>query len=135
MDEEPSRMKAGKVGGLDAGTEGRKEAQQERKRQEEDAERKRPVSPVDEQKREAEHEAEDGLGLVGGEFHDARQAVVGGVEHLSQGDEVEQQRKDRHRDGEVAPPRAVIQGRRDHREGGDAVQEDRDSKPKEGHYA
>ncbi len=61
------------------------------------------------------------------------QGVVGGVEHLGERDEVEEQAGDGGGDGEMPPARAVVERRRQHRERGDAVEQDCDSEPEQGH--
>ena len=62
-----------------------------------------------------------------------RKAMVGGVEHLGEGDEVEEDRSDGGGDGDVTPARAVVEGSGQNRERGYAVEKDRDSEPEEGH--
>ena len=61
------------------------------------------------------------------------EAVVGGVEHLGQGDEVEEEGGGGGGDGDVTPAGAVVEGGRENGERGNAVEEDRDSEPEEGH--
>ena len=58
---------------------------------------------------------------------------MGLVEHLGEGDEVEEQRGDGGGDGDKAPAAAVVQGRGQHRERGKTVEENRDSEPEERH--
>jgi hypothetical protein len=61
------------------------------------------------------------------------QAMVGGIEHLSEGDEVEEDGGDGGRDGDVTPAGAVVEGCGQNGERGNAVEKDRDSEPEEGH--
>ena len=61
------------------------------------------------------------------------EAVVGGVEHLGERDEVEEDGGDGGGDGDVAPAGAVVEGGGQDGERGYAVEEDRDSEPEEGH--
>ncbi len=61
------------------------------------------------------------------------EAVVGGVEHLRERYEVEEDSGDGGGDGDVAPAGTVIEGCGQDREGGDAVEQDSDSEPEEGH--
>jgi len=58
---------------------------------------------------------------------------VGGVEHLGERDEVEEDCGDGGGDGDVPPAGTVVEGGRQNRERGDAVEKDRDSEPEEGH--
>ena len=62
-----------------------------------------------------------------------RKAMVGGVEHLGERDEVEENCGDGGRDGDVAPAGPVVKGGGQDGERGYAVEEDRDSEPEEGH--
>jgi hypothetical protein len=59
--------------------------------------------------------------------------MVGSVEHLAKGDEVEEDCGSGGRDGEVTPARPVVEGCGQDSERGYAVEEDRDSEPEEGH--
>jgi hypothetical protein len=59
--------------------------------------------------------------------------MMSGIEHLGEGDEVEEDGGDGSGDGDVAPPRTIIEGGRQHGERGYTVEEDRDSEPEEGH--
>ncbi len=61
------------------------------------------------------------------------EGVVGGVEHLGQRDEVEEQRGDGGGDGDVAPAGAVVERGGQDGERGYAVEENRESEPEEGH--
>ncbi len=115
--------------GLLAGAEGGTRVRQEGDGKDEDAEGDGAVAGVDDEEGDGEEEGEEGLGLVGVDG----EGVVGGVEHLGQGDEVEEDGGDGGGDGDVAPARAVVEGRGQDRERGDAVEEDRDSEPEEGH--
>ena len=56
-----------------------------------------------------------------------------GVEHLGEGDEVEEDSGDGGGDGDVTPAGAVVEGGGQDGKRGYAVEEDRDSEPKEGH--
>jgi hypothetical protein len=62
-----------------------------------------------------------------------RQAMVGGVEHLGEGDEVEEDGCNGGGDGDVPPAGTVVEGCGQDRERGYAVEKDRDSEPEEGH--
>ena len=128
MEEDPAGVEAGKDGLL-AGTEGGDEAEQEADGQDEDAEGDGVVARVDEEEGDGEEEAEEGLGFVGVDG----EAMVGGVEHLGERDEVEEDGGGGGGDGDVTPAGAVVEGRGQDRERGDAVEEDRDSEPEEGH--
>ncbi len=81
------------------------------------------------EKGQREKEAEEGLGLVGVDG----KAMMGGVEHLGERDEVEENGGDGGGDGDVAPAGAIVEGGGQHGERGYAVEEDRDSEPEEGH--
>jgi hypothetical protein len=129
VEENPAAVDEGEGGGLLAGMEGRDEAEEEADGKEEDAEGDGFVAPIDDEKRRGEEEAEEGLGLVGVDG----EGVVGGVEHLGERDEVEEDGGDGGGDGDVTPARPVVQGGGQDRERGYAVEEDRDSEPKQGH--
>jgi hypothetical protein len=129
VQEEPAGVDAGELSGFDAGAEGGQKPHEEGEGEEKDAEREGAKTGVDEQEGEREEEAEERLGLVGIDG----QAMVGGVEHLRERDEVEEDAAGGGGDGEMTPAGAVVERRRQHREGGDAVEEDRDSEPKERH--
>jgi hypothetical protein len=60
-------------------------------------------------------------------------AMVGGVEHLGQGDEVEEDGGSGGGDGDVTPARAGVEGYGQNGERGYAVKKDRDSEPEERH--
>ena len=109
--------------------EGGDEAEEEADGEDEDAQGDGFVAPIDEEKGAGEEEAEEGLSLVGVDW----EAMVGGVEHLGEGDEVEEDGGDGGGDGDVTPARAVVEGSGQNRERGYAVEEDRDSEPEEGH--
>ena len=109
------------------GMEGGDEAEEETDREDEDAESDGFVSPIDEEKRQGEEKAEEGLGFVSVD----REAMVGGVEHLGEGDEVEEDGGDGGGDGDMAPAGAVVEGSGQNRERGYAVEKDRDSEPEE----
>ncbi len=129
MEEDPAGVEEGKGAGLLAGMEGGEEGEEEADGQDKDAEGDGAEAPVDEEEGEGEEEAEEGEGLVGVDG----ETVVGGVEHLGEGDEVEEEGGDGGGDGEVSPARTVVEGRGQDREGGDAVEDDCDSEPEEGH--
>jgi len=61
------------------------------------------------------------------------QAVVSCVEHLGQGDEVEEEGSGGGGDGEVTPAGTVVDRRRKNGERGDAVKKNRDSEPEDRH--
>ena len=61
------------------------------------------------------------------------ETMVGGVEHLGQGDEVEEDGGDGGGDGDVTPAGTVVEGGGQHCERGYAVEKNRDSEPEEGH--
>ncbi len=129
---QPVRKGTAKV--LVPGTEGGEHGEEEGDGQQEDADGDAAVAGVDGEEGEREDEGEEGLDLVGLDG----QAMVGGVEGLGEGDEVEEDGGDGGGDGEAAPRRADaggIGGERggQHREGGDAVEDDRDTEPEEGH--
>ena len=105
VEEDPAGVEHGEGGALLAGVEGGDEAEKEADGQDEDAERDGPVSPVDDEKGDGEEEAEEGLGLVGVDG----KAMVGGVEHLGERDEVEEDGGDGGGDGDVTPARAVVE--------------------------
>ena len=129
MEEDPAGVNHGEGGVFLAGVEGGHEAKEEADGKDEDAEGDGFVSPIDQEKRQGENEAEEGLGLMSvyGE------AVVGGVESLGEGDEVEEDGGDGGGDGDVTPAGAVVEGSGQNRERGNAVEKDRDSEPEEGH--
>jgi len=129
VEEDPDASVDGEAGLPLAGVKRGNQAEDEDDRQDEDAERDGAVAPVDEQKGGGEDEGEQHLDLMG--FN--RQAMVGGVEHLGQRDEVEEEGRDGDRDGEVTPAGAVVERCREDGERGNAVEEDRDSEPEEGH--
>ena len=58
---------------------------------------------------------------------------MGGVEHLGEGDEVEEDGGDGGGDGDVPPAGAVVECGGQDGERGYAVEKDRDSEPEEGH--
>ena len=60
-------------------------------------------------------------------------AVVGGVEHLGERDEVEEECRDGGGNGDVAPAGTVVEGRRKDGQRGDAIEENGDSEPEKGH--
>ena len=62
-----------------------------------------------------------------------RKAMVRGVEHLGEGDEVEEYGGDGGGDGDVTPAGAVVEGRGKDGERGYAVEKNSDSEPEEGH--
>lgn len=61
------------------------------------------------------------------------EAVVGGVEHLGERDEVEDECGNSGRDGDVPPAGTVVEGRREDGQRGDAIEENGDSEPEKGH--
>jgi hypothetical protein len=89
----------------------------------------RLVTGVNSEEGADQHHGSEGLGFV--RFDG--EGVVGCVEHLGEGDEVEEERDDGGGDGDAAPTGPVIQGRRQDRECGDAVADNSDSKPEKGH--
>jgi hypothetical protein len=127
--EDPSVVDEREGGCLLAGMEGGDEAEKEADGKDEDAEGDGFVSPVDQQESHGEEEAEEGLGLVSVDG----ETVMGGVEHLGEGDEVEEDGGDGGGDGDVTPAGAVVEGGGQNGERGYAVEEDRDSEPEEGH--
>ncbi len=130
MEEDPAGVNQGEGCALLAGMEGGDEAEEEADGQEEDSEGDGSVAPVDEQEGDGEEEAEEGLGLVGVD----RETMVGGVEHLGERDEVEEDGGDGGGDGDVTPAGAVVEGRGEDSERGDAVEEDCDFEPEERHW-
>jgi hypothetical protein len=125
VEEDPAGMDLGKGRVLLTGMKGRDEDKQEADGQDEDAEGDGLVSAGDEEEGDGEDEAEEGLGLVGVNG----QAVVGGVEHLGERDEVEEDRHGGGGDGDVTPAGAVVERGGQNRKRGNAVEEDRDSEP------
>jgi hypothetical protein len=109
--------------------EGGNEAEEKADGENEDAEGDGLVSRINDEESECEEEAEEGLGLVGVD----RQTMMGGVEHLGEGDEVEEDRGDGGGNGNVTPAGTIVEGSGQNRERGYAVEEDRDSEPEEGH--
>ena len=107
----------------------RQEAEQERQRQEKDAEGYGSEARIYGDEGDSEQESQERLSLVGVD----RQGVVSGVEHLGERDEVEEERGDGGGDGEVSPAGTVVECGGQDGERGDAVEEDRDSEPEEGH--
>ena len=105
VEEDPTGVEDRKGGALLSGVEGRDDAKEEADGEDEDAERDGFIAPVDEEEGQGEEEAEEGLGLVGVD----REGVVGGVEHLGERDEVEEDCGDGGGDGDVTPPGAVVE--------------------------
>ena len=99
-------VEEGKGGGFLAGMEGRDEAEEKADGKDEDAEGDGFVSPIDDEEGGGEKEAEERLGLVGVNW----QGVVGGVEHLGERDEVEENGGYGGGDGDVTPARAIVEG-------------------------
>jgi hypothetical protein len=129
VQEDPTRVDDGKCGAFLAGMKGRDETEEEADGKDEDAQGDGLVSPIDEEEGAGKEEAKEGLGLVSVDW----QSMVGGVEHLGQGDEVEEDGGEGGRDGDVPPAGAVVEGGGQDRERGYAVEEDRDFEPEEGH--
>jgi len=129
VEEDPAGVQVREGGCLFAGTEGGDEAEEEADGKDEDSERDGLVASVDEEEGEGEDKAEKGLGLVGVDG----ETVVGGVEHLDERDEVEEECGGGGGDGDVAPAGTVVQRRRKDGERGNTVEENRDSEPEEGH--
>ena len=127
VEEDPAGVEGGEGGGFLTGMEGRDKAEEEADGQNEDAERDGFVTGVDDEEGCGEEEAEKGLGFVGVD----REAMVGGVEHLGEGDEVEENGGDGGGDGDVTPAGTVVEGGGKDGECGYAVEEDRDSEPEE----
>jgi hypothetical protein len=103
----PTGMNDRERGALLARVEGGEEAKEEADRKDEDTKGYSFVAPVDQEKRQCEKEAEKGLGLVS--VHG--EAMVGGVEHLGEGDKVEEYGGDGGGDGAVPPAGSIVQGR------------------------
>ena len=129
VEEDPAGVEEGEGGVLLARMEGGDENEEEADGEDEDAERDGFVTAVDEEEGQSEDEAEEGLGLVGVDG----QAMVGGVEHLGERDEVEEDGGDGGGDGDVTPAGTVVERDGQNREGGDAVEKNRDSEPEERH--
>ena len=129
VQEDPTRVDDGECGALLAGMEGGDETEEEANGKDEDAQGDGFVAPIDEEKGAGKKEAKEGLSLVGVDW----QSMVGGVEHLGEGDEVEEDGGDGGGDGDVTPARAVVEGSGQNPQRGYAVEEDRDSEPEEGH--
>ena len=129
MEEDPDAAVDDKPGSFAAGVEGRDEAENEDDRQDEDAKGDGFEAQVDEQEGGGEYKGEEYL-----EFVDVdRQAVVGCVEHLGQGDEVEEEGCGGGGDSQVAPAGAVVERDRENGKRGNAVEENRDSEPEDRH--
>ncbi len=109
--------------------EGGRERQQDRHRQEEDAEADCLIAGGEEKEADAEEQAEAGEGFVRVD----RQRVVRGGEHFDHGDEVDEDGSVGGGDGDVSPARLVVKGCGQHRERGERVEANRDSEPKERH--
>jgi hypothetical protein len=129
VEEDPDSVELREWEGFLSGFEDGDEAEQEGKRKEEDAERDSPVSPIDKQKRESKEKAEKRLRLVGVDG----KAMMRGVEHLRERNEVEEKCRHGCRNGDVPPPGTVIERCREDRQRGDAIKQNRDSKPKKRH--
>lgn len=129
MKEDPAGVQVRERRCLFAGAEGGDEAKEEADGQDEDAKRDGLVASVDEEEGQGEDEAEERLGLVGVDG----EAVMCGVEHLDQRDEVEEERGGSGGDGDVTPAGTVVQRCRKDGERGNTVEENRDSEPEEGH--
>jgi hypothetical protein len=129
MKEDPACMDQGKGSDLLAGVEGGDEAEQKTDGKDEDAERYSLVAPVDKEEGQSQQQTEESLSLVCVD----RQSMVSGVEHLGQGDEVEEDSSESGRDGDMPPTGAVVQSRGQYRERGYTVKQDRDSEPEKGH--
>jgi hypothetical protein len=130
VQEDPTRVDDGKCGAFLAGMKGGDETEEEADGKDENAQGDGFVSPIDEEEGAGKEKAKEGLGLVGVDW----QSMVGGVEHLGQGDEVEEDGGEGGRDGDVPPAGPVVQSGGQDRERGYAVEEDRDSEPEEGHH-
>ena len=129
MEEDPAGVDQGEGRALLAGVKGRDEAEKKRDGEDEDAEGDGLVTPVDEEEGYGEEEAEEGEGFVSVDG----EAVVSGVEHLGQRDEVKEDGGDGGWDGEMTPAGAVVESSGQNRERGYAVEKNRDSEPEEGH--
>jgi hypothetical protein len=129
VEEDPAGVNHGEGGVLLAGMEGGHEAKEEADGKEEDAEGDSFVSPIDREKGYGEEEAEEGLRFVRVDG----ETMMGGVEHLGERDEVEEDGCNSGGDGDVAPSGAVVEGGGQDGERGYAVKKDRDSEPEEGH--
>ena len=129
MEEDPAGVDQGDGGALLAGMEGGDEAEKEGDGEDEDAEGDGLVASEDEEEGEGEEEAEEGEGLVGVDG----EAMVGGVEHLGERDEVEEDGGGGGGDGDVTPAGAIVECGGQDGERGNAVEENRDSEPEEGH--
>lgn len=129
VEEDPAGVEQGKGCGLLAGTEGGYDAEEEADGQDEDADGDGSVAPIDQKEGQTKEEAEESLSLVGVDW----ERVVGCVEHLGQGDEVEEYGGNGGWNGDVTPARAIVEGGGQDRERGNAVEEDSDSEPEERH--
>jgi len=129
VEEDPAGVDHRESGALLAGMECGDETEEKADGEDEDAESDGAVTAVDEEEGYGEEEAEEGEGFVGVDG----EAVVGGVEHLGERDEVEEDGSGGGRDGDVTPVGTVVEGGRQNGERGYAVEEDRDSEPEEGH--
>jgi hypothetical protein len=129
VEEDPDAAVEDEAGLLPTGVEGGDEAEEEDDGQDEDAERDGAVAPIDDEEGGGEEEGKKDLELVGVYW----EAVVGGVEHLGQRDEVEEECGGGGGDGDVTPAGTVVERCREDGERGYAVEEDRDSEPEERH--
>ena len=129
MKKNPAGVKDGKGGVLLARAKGGEETEEKADREEEDADRDGFVPPVDNEEGDGEKQTEESLGFVGVD----RETVVGGVEHLGERDEVEEDGRDGGRDGDVTPAGPIVEGGGQDRKRRYAVEEDRDFEPKQGH--
>jgi hypothetical protein len=129
MEEDPAGVDHRSGGALFARVESWDEAEEEGERKDEDAEGDGLVAAVDEEESDGEKETEEGEGFVGVD----REAMVGGVEHLGERDEVEEYGGGGGGDGDVTPARPVVERGGQDGKRGYAVEEDRDSEPEEGH--
>jgi hypothetical protein len=127
VEEDPAGV--GEEDGLLTGAEGWDEGQEDCYGEDEDSHGDRSPAGVDGEEDYDQDESQHRLGFVGV----YGQGVVGGVEHLGEGDEVEEGRGDGGGDGDAGPAEAVVQGRGQDCERGGAVEDEGDSEPEEGH--
>jgi hypothetical protein len=130
VEKDPAGVEGGKGGTLLTGTKRGNETEEKGDRKDKDADGDGFVATVNDKKGDGEEKAEEREGLVGVD----RETMMGGIEHLRQRDEVEEDGGSGGRDSDVTPAGAVVEGGGQDRERGYAVEEDRDSEPKEGHF-
>jgi hypothetical protein len=129
VEEDPAAVDGGNGRAFLAWAEGWNQAEEEADGKDEDAEGDGFVASIDDEEGAGQEETEEGLGFASVD----RKAMVGSIEHLGQGDEVEEDSGDGGGHGKVTPAGTIVEGGGQDRQGGYAVEEDRDSEPEERH--